>query len=126
MSKLTADKELYLVIPLFSLGAAISLGIVGSEIALIDLSQVLIGVNGVDFTIARVMSLVALGIALFNRDASLTDTGAIDVWAVWATAGLVIAPPLFPLVQGTLAEAPFSFVAFAMQTIGITIVSYVN
>ena len=126
MSKLAADKELYLVIPLFSLGAAVSLGIVGSDIAFIDLSQTLIGYNGVDFTIARIMSLIALVVALVNRDTSVTDTGAIDVWAVWVTIGLVVAPPLLPLVEGTLAEAPYSFIAFGMQTIGITIVSYVN
>lgn len=126
MSKLTADRELYLVIPLFSIGAAVSLGIVGSDVGLIDLSRTLIGFNGVEFTIARIMSLVALGVALVNRDTSLTDTGAIDVWAVWVTVGLVVAPPLVPLVEGTLAEAPYSFVAFGLQTMGITIVSYVN
>jgi len=127
MTQLSIDKELWLVVPLFSVGAAVSLGIVSSNLAgLFDLQTVLIGFNGVDFSVARIMSLVALIIAVVNRDAGFTDLGALDVWAVWVTAGLVISPPFLPLVQGTLVEGPFSILAFIVQTLGITIVSYVN
>jgi hypothetical protein len=127
VTQLSIDKELWLVVPLFSIGAAVSLGIVTSDLGgLFDLKTVLIGVNGVDFTIARAMSLVALAVAVINRDAGLTDLGALDVWATWVTAGLVLAPPFLPIVEGTLLEAPYSVAAFVIQTLGITIVSYVN
>jgi hypothetical protein len=127
MTQLSVDKELWLVVPVFSIGAAVSLGIVSSNLAgLLDLQRVLIGFNGVDFTIARTMSLVALIIAVVNRDTGFTDLGALDAWAMWVTAGLVSAPPFLPLVEGTLVEGPFSILAFVVQTLGITIVSYVN
>lgn len=127
MTQLSIDKELWLVVPVFSIGAAVSLGIVSSTLGgLVDLNTVLIGVNGVDFTVARTMSLAALAIAVINRDTGFTEFGAIDVWAMWVTAGLVIAPPFLPIVEGTLLEAPYSIAAFVIQTLGITIVSYVN
>jgi hypothetical protein len=127
MTQLSIDKELWLVVPVFSIGAAVSLGIVTADLGgLVDLKTVLIGVNGVDFTIARTMSLAALAIAVINRDTGFSDLGAIDVWAMWVTAGLVIAPPFVPLLEGTLLEAPYSVAAFVIQTLGITIVSYVN
>jgi len=127
MTQLSVDKELWLVVPLFSIGAAVSLGIVSSNLAgVFDLKTVLIGWNGVEFTVARVMSLVALVVAVVNRDSGFTDLGAMDFWAMWVTAGLVIAPPFVTLLEGTLLEAPYSIAAFVIQTLGITIVSYVN
>jgi len=123
------DRELWLAIPLFTMGAAISLELVTPSLAGFDLGQTLIEPAGVPVTVSRLMSVVALGIVVLNRDAglsSLTDFIGIEAWAVYVTLGLVFAPPFLPVVQGTLVEQPWAILAFLMQTIGISIISYLN
>jgi len=120
------DKEMWLAIPVFTLGAAVSLGLVGGSWFGIDFSQVLIETNGVGFSVARLASLGALALVFANRDTGFRDFSGIEAFAVYATIGLILAPPFIPLVSGTLLETPWAFVAFVMQSLGIAVVSYVN
>lgn len=126
MSKLTIDKETWIAVPLFTLGAASTLGLISPTLLGIDLGQTLFGLNGVEFSISRAISIVALGIVLFNRDIAWGKLGGIDIWVVYVTIGLIIAPPFFPIFEDTMLQAPYAVVAFLIQTMGITLASYIN
>ena len=126
MAKLQLDKETWVAIPLFTLGAAITLGFVSGDLFGIDLGQALIARGGVEITISRVMSLIALGMVTINRDIDWGELGGLDLWVVYVTAGLIIAPPFFPIVADTIAATPYSIVTFLVQTMGITLASYIN
>lgn len=120
------DRELWLAIPLFTLGAAVSLGLVSGELFGFDFSRTLIETNGLGFSIARLASLGALTLVVVSRETGITEISGVEAFAVYATVGLILAPPFLPVVSGTLLEAPWSFVAFVMQTVGITVVSFLN
>lgn len=121
------DQEMFVAIPIFTIGAAATLGLIeGDALPFVDLGDVLIETGTVEWTLGRLLSLAALVGVFVNRDASITDTSAVDAWVVYATAGLIVAPPFFGSLEATLAETPAALVAFIVQTMGITIVSYLN
>lgn len=129
MTQFELDTETYLIFPLFALGAASSLGIVSTDIlGFIDLGETLITTGDIDWSIGRALSAVALAAIVINRDDPLnTDAwGAIEVWAVYVTIGLIIAPPFFPAVQQTLVGEIWAFVAFTVQSIGFALITYIN
>jgi hypothetical protein len=129
MTKLEADAETYIVYPLFALGAAISLGIISGDILpVIDLSNTLATIGGIEWTGARVLSLVALGAVMFNRDSSFdfAGWGTVELWVLYATLGLIIAPPFFPALQETLVGGVAAFVSFTVQSIGFVLITYIN
>jgi len=126
MASRTLDPEFALVVP-FSLGALVSLGLVaGDVVPIIDLSDVLLSIGGVDITWARGLSIGALVFVTVNRDASLSDTNGLDLWIAYATIGLVIAPPLLPPLESMISEQPAALIAFAIQTLGFGFVSFAN
>ncbi|MCW8172804.1 hypothetical protein D8S78_13325 [Natrialba swarupiae] len=85
-----------LIIP-FSWGAAASLGMIDDNIIwFLDAGSVIFEQGNVELTVGRIVSLASLLFVLVSRDASLSDTRGIDVWIVYATVGLIVAPPLFP------------------------------
>lgn len=129
MAHLNIDWELAVAIPVFTIGAAVSLGLFPASLMGFDLSRVLFSSGGVQLTLARAMSIGALVAVVVNRDdgiASLTSFVGIEGWAVYVTIGLILAPPFLPVVRGTLVETPWSVLAFLAQTVGITIVSFLN
>lgn len=120
------DLEMLLILP-FSWGAAVSLGLVGDEIIpFISASETLFTAGNASITVGRIVSILALGAVFYNRDASLTDTSGIDAWIVYATVGLLVAPPLFPAFQETLASGIAGLIAFTVQSTGFLLVSYIN
>lgn len=121
------DRETYLIFPLFALGTGATLGLISTDILpLIDLGDTLISTAGIDWTYGRVLSSVSLIYVLFNRQASISDTSGIDLWATWVTLGLIIAPPFFPALADTLAQQPAAWVAFTAQSVGFAVISYLN
>ncbi len=129
MTQFELDTETYLLYPLFALGAASTLGIVSTDIlGFINLGNTVLTTAGIDWSIARGLSLVALLSVIINRDDPLnTDAwGAVEVWAFYVTIGLVIAPPFFPALQSTLAGEVWAFVAFTVQSIGFALITYIN
>lgn len=126
MSEMDIDLEMLLILP-FSWGAAVSLGLVGDEIIpFISASETLFTAGNASITVGRIVSILALGAVFYNRDASLTDTSGIDAWIVYATVGLLVAPPLFPAFQETLASGIAGLIAFTVQSTGFLLVSYIN
>ena len=120
------DAELLLIV-VFAWGAGTSLGLVQDTILpIVDAGEVLWEIGNADLTIGRLASIASLVAVFVWRDAPLSDTGGIDLWIVYATIALVVAPPLFPAFQATLAEAPAAFIAFTIQSTGFMLVSYIN
>ncbi len=126
MAQKSFDTEMLLIIP-FSLGAAASLGLISADILpMVNLGDTLITIGGIEWTVGRVVAAASLLAVLVNRDASLMETGGLDVWIVYATLGLVIAPPFFPAFESTLAQQPAALISFTIQGLGFTLVSWSN
>ncbi|WP_248515958.1 hypothetical protein [Salinarchaeum laminariae] len=119
-------RELLLGAPVFILGSLTSLGIVGPEVFMLDFSNVLLEAGNLRLTLGSIASIVALGYIYFNRDVSFFEFNGEEMWLVFATATLVLAPPVFPGLADSLATMPIALIAFFLQTGGFTIISIKN
>lgn len=120
------DIEMLLIV-VFAWGAGTSLGLVDDTILpIIDAGSALFDVGNATITPGRLASIGSLLFVFFYRDAPLSETSGIDLWIVYATIALVIAPPLFPAFADTLAQTPAAFIAFTVQSTGFMLVSYIN
>jgi hypothetical protein len=129
MSNLELDAETFLVYPLFALGAAATLGLVESTILpWFNLGETMIQLGGIEWTIGRVISVVALLGVIINRDDPLDfdGWGIIEMWTFYVTIGLIVAPPFFPAFEGWITETPAAFVSFTVQSIGFALITYIN
>lgn len=129
MTQLELDGETFLIFPLFALGTAASLGLVGVDILpFINLGEVFFEIGGISWTIGRLLSIGALLAVVVNRDDPLNfdGWGVIEAWVFYATVGLIIAPPFFPVFEGWITETPAAFVSFTVQSIGFALITYVN
>lgn len=129
MTKLEADTETYIIYPLFALGAATSLGLLSADVLpWINLGDVLLETGGIEWTAGRVLSLATLVAVIVNRDTEfdLSGWGTIELWVLYVTVGLIVAPPFFPALESTLAATPAAFVAFTVQSIGYVLLTYIN
>jgi hypothetical protein len=126
MAQKSFDWELLLIVP-FSIGAAASLGLVDTNVLpFLDLGETIYEQGNIDFTAGRILAILSLLAVFINRDASLGDTGGIDLWIVYTTIALVLVPPLLPALEDTLAQQPAAIIAFVVQGLGFTFVSYEN
>ncbi|MCU4716807.1 hypothetical protein [Halapricum hydrolyticum] len=120
------DLEMLLII-VFAWGAGTSLGLIQDQIIpFIDAGAALFDFGNATITLGRLASIASLVAVFVWRDAPLSETSGIDLWIVYATIALVVAPPLFPAFQDTLAQAPAAFIAFTVQSTGFLLVSYIN
>lgn len=121
------DKEMFVAIPIFTIGAAATLGLISTDILpWVNLSDVLLTTGDIEWTLGRGLSLSALIYVFVNRDVPLKKTSGVDAWVLYATIGLVVAPPFIGSLQNTLVGTGAGLVAFLVQTMGITIISYLN
>jgi len=126
MAEDSIDLELLAILP-FSWGTATTLGLVEDTIVpFVDAGQTVWTAGNLTFSIGAVVAVAALLFVLLHRDASIKDTSGVDAWIVYATIGLVLAPPLFPALQDTLAQTPAALVAFSVQNYGFGIASWLN
>jgi len=129
MTRLEIDAETYLLYPLFAVGTMATLGIISTDILpAVNLGDVLVNIGGIEWTLGRLLALIALAAVVINRDEPLDfdGWGAIEVWVLYATVGLIVAPPFFPAFEGWITETPAAFVSFSVQSIGFVILTYVN
>jgi hypothetical protein len=128
MARLQLDREWFLLFPIFALGSAASLDLVSTGILpFVEMGDTLISAGGVAFTVGRVMGIAALLAVFINRDESITDQlGVVEIWIVYVTIGLLVAPPFLPILQDTLVGGLAGVIAFLIQSIGFTAVVYLN
>lgn len=128
MAEFELDRDWLLLYPIFALGTAASLGLVQTDILpFVNLSDTFYTVANAEFTVGRIFSIAALIGVFVTRDSDVFDrVGGVELFVLYATIGLIIAPPFFPVFQETLAEGPAGVVAFLVQSIGYTIVTYLN
>ena len=129
MTQFELDTETFLFFPLFALGTAASLGLVAADwLPFVALGDVLIEFGNIEWTIGRLISIGALGAVVVNRDDPLDFDawGVLEVWVLYVTIGLIIAPPFFPTFEGWITETPAAFMSFTVQSIGFALVTYVN
>lgn len=120
------QREAWLIIP-FTFASATALGLVDPNILpYIDMGEVFAEFGNIELSLARIVAVACLLAVFLNRDIGFTDTDGVDLWIVYATIGLVLAPPLFPAFESTLAQQPAALLSFAVQTTGFTLVSYLN
>jgi len=127
MSEFEIDLEMILLVP-FSLGTLASLGLIeGNLLPFIDLGDEIVTLGSATFTLGRLLAIASLVGVLVNRDSDLFDNlGVIEVWVVYTTVGLILAPPFFPIFADTLAQTPAGVIAFVTQAAGFSLVSYIN
>lgn len=126
MTEYEIDYSMFLVV-VFSWGAATSLGLISdTAIPFIDAGAVLLEFGNATLTIGRLVSIATLLAVFVYRDEPLQDTEGVDLWIVYATIGLVVAPPLFPALESTLASTPAALFAFTVQSTGFLLVDYIN
>lgn len=129
MAKFEIDYETYLLMPVFMIGTMASLGIISSDILpVVNLSDVLLDISGIELTYGRALSIGALFGVVINRDEplDLDAWGVIETWVFYVTLGLVVAPPFFPAFEDTILHGAGAFLAFTIQSIGFTLVTYIN
>lgn len=130
MTEMDVDTETYVLFPLFALGAAASLGLIGSDILpVVNLGDTFITAGGITWTFGRVLSLAALVGVIVNRDEpfQFSGWGTIELWTLYVTIGLVVAPPFFPALQDVLVAGPLAaLVSFLVQSIGFNLITYIN
>lgn len=130
MAEMKVDRELVLAIP-FMLGSLVTLDILAADsLQVVDLAYVWYAGHGMTLQTAHLLQIVPLAMIVINRDQSFVKQiralGAIEAFIVYVTVGLVIAPPFLPELAGTVAYQPLAFMTFAVQTIGLGIISFIN
>jgi len=126
MAKNELDRELLIAMPIFLIGSLTSLEILGPTIVGIDFSNILISFGNIGISLGRICSIAGLGYVYFNREIGFRDLNGYDLWIAYATAGFILAPPLFPAFAGSIAQMPAALLSMAVQTAGFTIVSVQN
>lgn len=124
------DREIWLLFP-FSIGAAAALGLVDTQILhFIDLADVPLEIASLELSWARLLAIVSLLAIVVNREKpfgeQIRGLEAAEVWMVYATIGLIVAPPLFPAFAEFLNETTAGWIAFLIQGAGFVIISYMN
>lgn len=123
------DREDLFVWPLYMWSTAAALGLIQPDLLPIpgvDWNQVLVEFGHIDFTLATTAAVVALGYVYAQRDTSLTNLAGADLYIVYATIGLILAPPIFPAFEATVVEKPAAYLAFTVQNAGLLLVSRMN
>lgn len=121
------DLETLLIIP-FSWGAATNLGIVETDIlGFVDAAELVYEVGAVEVSLGSVVAIASLIAIFVNRNVSLQDTQGIDLWILYATGALTLAPVFPALVEDVfVAHEIAAFVAFTVQSVGFLAISYLN
>lgn len=119
--------EDYVLLPVFVMAVAISLGLLDAVYFGIDFGATLIDLGaGHVFSIAHVAALASLGYVAYSNDWSSAELTGIQLWIVIATVGLIISPPFVPILQETLASDPVNMIAAAVQIGGYVVFSFVG
>lgn len=131
MTDLALDIEDLYALPFFMIGSMGQLGFLNVSLLGISLSDILysFSANGyvTNISLGMVISLIALLYVLWTNDLGWRGWSGLQIWLVIAVIWLVISPPFVPIMHTLLLGSSIgAFVAFFLQTIGYTTLSYLG
>ena len=116
----------YLLLPVYVICIAVALGLITSDPMGFDLGQAVWESGDHYLSIANLGALATLAYVAYSNDWSNAHLSSVQIWIIIATVGLIIAPPFFPVLEGTLTETPAALVAAGIQIGGYVTFSYVG
>jgi hypothetical protein len=83
--------------------------------------------TGAAFSIAKLVSIVALGATILTNRTDFSKLTGVEFWASIVTIGLVLAPPFVPLLETLLQSSLIAGIfAILLQAGGFAIISYLG
>lgn len=117
----------------FMAGSLASLGLWNPGLPLVDvaLTDALWTFSADGYTtqisIAILLSLSAVAIVMATNDVGFGTLTTVQIWVVLVTVWLILAPPFVPLLSAVLESSQWAgFVAFLIQSVGITILGFLG
>ena len=131
MTDLALDGNDLLALPVFMLGSLGQLGFLSLSVAGISLSTVLYSVTADGYTtqisLGLLLSIAALGYVMWTNDLGWRGWSGLQIWLVIVVVWLVLSPPFVPIMKTLLLGSTWGgFVAFVLQTIGFSTLSYLG
>ncbi|WP_335999363.1 hypothetical protein [Halorientalis halophila] len=122
------DLDDVVVSPLFVLSSAIATGLISFTLLGFDFASTALQFtsDGYKTTIsyASIISVLALLAAYASNRKDLSQMTNVERWILFATIGLVIAPPFMPVLDGLLTNKLAGLVAVVIQAGGFYSLSY--
>lgn len=85
------------------------------------------GASAISISIAKIIAILALGVAVATNKPDLDTMGAIQTWTAIATVGLVLAPPFSPFLESLIQSTTVAgIVAVVVQSAGFYTLSYLG
>jgi len=131
VTDLALDGNDLLALPVFMLGSLGQLGFLSLSVAGISLSTVLYSVTADGYTtqisLGLLLSIAALGYVMWTNDLGWRGWSGLQIWLVIVVVWLVLSPPFVPIMKTLLLGSTWGgFVAFVLQTIGFSTLSYLG
>ena len=117
------------VSPFFVLASGVASGLFSLTLFGWDFSADLFvmgsGTGAVGISTANIIALVALAVAYVTNKPRIDEMQLVETWTAIATAGLVVAPPLMPMVESLIQSSALAgLVALIVQAGGFYALSY--
>lgn len=85
------------------------------------------GPTAITISAAKVISILAIGVAIATNKPDLDSMGAVQTWTAIATIGLVLAPPFSPMLESLIQSSAIAgIVALVVQSAGYYTLSYLG
>jgi len=114
------------VSPFFVISAAVAVSLVDFTIWGVDFSSPLLSFGSVTISIAKAISIMALGTAFITNRPSFGKMGGVETWIALTTIGLVLFPPFFPILDSVLQHTSAALVSVIIQAGGFYSLSYLG
>jgi len=115
-------------IGIFAFAAAAGLGLFVLPLPFIDLNMTLFeigqGQGRLIVTLATILSIVSLGFTFYTNQLDFSRMTGVEYWIVIATIGLVLAAPFNVILETLLPNTTAAFIAWTIQSAGVTSLSY--
>jgi len=131
MTDLALDGNDLLALPVFMLGSLGQLGFLSLSVAGISLSTVLYSITADGYTtqisLGLILSVAALAYVMWTNDLGWRGWSGLQIWLVIVVVWLVLSPPFVPIMKTLLLGSTWGgFVAFVLQTVGFSTLSYLG
>ena len=117
--------------PFFVLASGVQAGLFSLVLFGFDFSSQLFsfgsGAAAVSVSLAKIIAVLAILVALASNQPDFDRMGMIETWAAFATIGLVLAPPFSPAIRALLQTSTIAgIVSLVVQAAGFYSLSYLG